>query len=344
MPLISVIVPNYNHAPYLRQRFNSIFNQTFQDFEVIILDDCSTDNSKEIIEEYRNHPQISHIVYNETNCGSPFKQWAKGIDLAQGEYVWIAESDDWAELNFLEKIIPFLNSDHQIALAFSASSWVYSDHIEKVLLCSDNFKMNGLDFIKSKMICGNSIHNASAVVFRKEKIKHISKNYTNFMGSGDYLFWINLCENGNVFYIASCLNNFRKHKENTTKQNNSNGNVYKEDYTIFNYLCKKGYVSSLGKKCIISFYLAKIKHYSNQSNRKELINLWEKESEKLFFYQSFCFLIGLFLRSLPQHLKEILEKKIPWSYYYSNYSSLELIWNMLHLPNTNLKQLFTKKK
>ena len=46
MPLVSVIVPNYNHAPYLRQRLDSIFNQTFQDFEVIILDDCSTDNCK----------------------------------------------------------------------------------------------------------------------------------------------------------------------------------------------------------------------------------------------------------------------------------------------------------
>ena len=52
MPQVSVIVPNYNHAPYLRQRLDSIFNQNFQDFEVIILDDCSTDNSKEIIEEY----------------------------------------------------------------------------------------------------------------------------------------------------------------------------------------------------------------------------------------------------------------------------------------------------
>ena len=61
-PRVSVIVPNYNHAPYLRQRLDSIFNQTFQDFEVIILDDCSTDNSKEVIEEYRNRSQVSHVV------------------------------------------------------------------------------------------------------------------------------------------------------------------------------------------------------------------------------------------------------------------------------------------
>ena len=61
MPLVSVIVPNYNHAPYLRQRLDSIFNQTFHDFEVIILDDCSTDNSIEIIEEYMSEDTLGYI-------------------------------------------------------------------------------------------------------------------------------------------------------------------------------------------------------------------------------------------------------------------------------------------
>ena len=78
--MVSIIVPNYNHAPYLEQRFDSIYNQTYQDFEVIILDDCSTDASKSIIEKYRNHPKTKHIVYNSSNSSSPFKQWNKGID------------------------------------------------------------------------------------------------------------------------------------------------------------------------------------------------------------------------------------------------------------------------
>ena len=68
--LISVIVPNYNHASFLKQRIDSILNQTFQDFELIILDDCSTDNSREIIETYRNHLKVSHIIYNTENSGS----------------------------------------------------------------------------------------------------------------------------------------------------------------------------------------------------------------------------------------------------------------------------------
>ncbi len=83
--MISVIIPNYNHAFYLEQRIESILSQNFKDFEVIILDDKSTDNSKEIIEKYRNHPpHISTIIYNEANSGSTFIQWNKGVSLSKG--------------------------------------------------------------------------------------------------------------------------------------------------------------------------------------------------------------------------------------------------------------------
>ncbi len=69
MPTVSVIVPNYNHASFLKQRINSILEQTYQDFELILLDDCSTDNSREILEQYRSNPHVSHIAHNEINSG-----------------------------------------------------------------------------------------------------------------------------------------------------------------------------------------------------------------------------------------------------------------------------------
>ena len=102
---VSVIVPNYNYARYLPIRLESILNQTFKDFELILLDDASTDNSIQILENYRNHPNVSQLVVNKVNTGSPFQQWMKGILLARGEYIWIAEADDIADLQFLETCI-----------------------------------------------------------------------------------------------------------------------------------------------------------------------------------------------------------------------------------------------
>ena len=127
MPTVSVIVPNYCHAPYLEQRIESILQQTFQDFELILLDDCSTDGSREILERYRNHPKVSGIFYNERNSGSPFKQWKKGLSKATGDYVWIAESDDFSSPCFLERCVRILDTRPDCSIVFT-SSYIVDSH------------------------------------------------------------------------------------------------------------------------------------------------------------------------------------------------------------------------
>ncbi|MCR5028013.1 MAG: glycosyltransferase [Fibrobacter sp.] len=237
-PLVSVIVPNYNHAKYLQQRLDSIFHQTFQDFEVIILDDCSTDNSKEIIEEYHNRPQVSHIVYNETNSGSPFKQWAKGFDLAQGEYIWIAESDDWAELNFLEETTRRLKVN-DVNLVFT-NSYIVTPNEKKIdIPIKEDTFLHGRSFLQKEMIFHNFILNASAVLFKKKALQSIPKTYQTFTSSGDWLFWIEFCLIGNVFYCAKILNYNNRHGMNTTAQwgkKMSSGTASCEDCIIHHYL------------------------------------------------------------------------------------------------------------
>ena len=89
-PLVSVIIPNYNHARFLDERIKSVLGQTYQNIEVIILDDCSTDNSREVIEKYRSNPKVTKIVYNEKNTGKPFQQWNKGMELAAGNIIWLS--------------------------------------------------------------------------------------------------------------------------------------------------------------------------------------------------------------------------------------------------------------
>ena len=127
MPLVSIIIPNYNHAPFLRQRIDSVLNQSFQDFELIFLDDRSTDGSRDIIESYRNDPHVSHVVFNEVNTGSAFSQWKKGIGLATGEWIWIAESDDWAEPDFLSTMLAESANHPNCGLLVSPPQYFYPD-------------------------------------------------------------------------------------------------------------------------------------------------------------------------------------------------------------------------
>ncbi|MBL0334186.1 MAG: glycosyltransferase family 2 protein [Chitinophagaceae bacterium] len=102
MPLVSVIIPNYNHAHCLEARIESVLAQSFSDFEMILLDDASADNSVAIIEKYRSHPKTTQVLLNSINTGSPFAQWQKGLASARGKWIWIAESDDIADPSFLE--------------------------------------------------------------------------------------------------------------------------------------------------------------------------------------------------------------------------------------------------
>ena len=119
--MVSVIIPNYCHARYLKQRIDSVLAQTYSDIEVVLLDDCSTDSSREILESYRSHPRIKQIVYNDRNSGSAFAQWQKGFALTGGEYIWIAESDDYADPTFLERCVAALDSDSDCVIAHTLS-------------------------------------------------------------------------------------------------------------------------------------------------------------------------------------------------------------------------------
>src|SRR5271155_4024439 len=116
MPTVSIIVPNYNHARFLRQRIDSILTQTFQDFELILLDDCSTDQSRSILREYTTDPRV-RLEFNDANSGSTFKQWNKGVSLTRGKYIWIAESDDYADPRLLERLVGELDADMNVTFA-----------------------------------------------------------------------------------------------------------------------------------------------------------------------------------------------------------------------------------
>lgn len=234
-PFVSVIVPNYNHARYLEQRLDTVFNQTYQNFEVIILDDKSTDNSLEVINRYKDNPHLSQIVVNEQNTGSPFKQWDKGINLAKGELIWIAESDDYNELTFLDELITEWGKHKDVVVAFSnyvmfwGADFLYQK--ERKNQCFD-----GKNFIKNRMARGNQIMNASGVLFKKNTYKEIGKEYISYKSAGDYLMWVMILGFGKVVRINKNLTYFRQSTSSVTGRLERIGITANEDRKVFDYI------------------------------------------------------------------------------------------------------------
>lgn len=278
--LVSVIIPNYSHARYLKQRLDSVFNQTYQNFEVIILDDCSTDNSLEIIEQYKDNPHLSKVVVNETNSGSTFIQWEKGIELAKGEWIWIAESDDYSELCFLEEMVKQIEDLEGVVLAFCSSQFVSEKG--ELMAMNDGWDQDlyvwddGLDFIRERQCKGNSIWNASSALFAKSVIQKVPKAYQTYKMAGDKLFWIELALCGGVVHLNKRLNFYRRHLGSVTHKRVLDGTLYREEYSIMSYMHKQGLVKGVCWLDAWLYYVARImtEEFDSESIRMDLLELW----------------------------------------------------------------------
>lgn len=241
MPTISVIVPNYNHAQFLKQRIESILGQTYKDFELILLDDCSSDSSREVMEQYRNNPHVTHIVYGESNSGSAFRQWDKGISLAKGEWIWVAESDDYAEPTFLERLLKEVDKVPDCVLAYSATFWV-DQQDRKLWETPHNDKVNvyeGHDFIHQKLAVCNSIANVSECLFRRDKFRPTENyRYEHMRLCGDWFFYVLLAEQGRVVEVEKPLSYYRQHQSNISSDAEHRGLTFLEGANVLEYMKK----------------------------------------------------------------------------------------------------------
>jgi len=230
-PLVSVIIPNFNHEIYLKQRIESVLDQTFTDFELIILDDHSTDNSRAIIETYRSNHKIKHIIYNDANSGSPFIQWKKGIELALGKYIWIAESDDYSDPAFLETVTASMEKEPAAVICYTDSNIVENGKVDETanpsyyynkLFAStrwfENFVNDGIDELINYMGGFCTIINASGCVFLKSAFPLKSKALDKFKYCGDWFTWIEMLGGGKIIYLKKPLNYFRIHANSTVNQ------------------------------------------------------------------------------------------------------------------------------
>jgi glycosyltransferase involved in cell wall biosynthesis len=251
-PRVSVIVPNYNYAHFLRRRLQTILDQTYTDYEIIYLDDCSTDNSAEVVAEFAHDPRIRCLA-NTTNSGSPFIQINKGVRLAAGEYIWVAEADDFADRHFLETLVPLLAQNANVGVAYCQS--IAIDEHENVLFSMEkhtdyldcqrwkhDFIANGKRECRNYLLYSNTIPNFSAVLFRRSVFEQAGYAEESLRLCGDWLTWVKMLMISDVAFVAKPLNYYRWHTGSVRKTLNYISNVH-ERYYLYSYLHAKNNIS-----------------------------------------------------------------------------------------------------
>ncbi len=268
---VSVVVPNYNYANFLEERLCSIWYQEYPVFEVIVLDDKSTDESLDVIRFLTNkHKRQIRLIENRKNSGSVFKQWHKGAQLARGELLWIAEADDSAEPLFLPSLINLYYQDSKIGLAYCQSKQI--DENGRFLAKNYHYYTNEIDSqrwqrsyicegeeeIKVGLSVRNTILNVSSVLFKREALLPILSSYLDrivneFKVAGDWFVYLKLLENYSIGYSPNSNNVHRRHSSSVTSENNH----LQEINFIHNYIEEK-YVLDESSRSMMSEEIKKL--------------------------------------------------------------------------------------
>ncbi|WP_082641054.1 glycosyltransferase [Sinorhizobium sp. GL28] len=226
-PCVSVIVPSFNCAPYLRQRLESIANQSFRDIEILLLDDLSTDNSREILVDFANSSIESKLFFAERNSGSVFKAWERGIELAQGDLIWLAEADDWCEPDFLHRAIaafaqPGVRLVHGRSIPVNSHGAIAGDWNDLYLDAiapgkwTRSFTSPAAKEVNEAYGRANAIPNASAVVTRRLSAQRAIRMAQHFRLAGDWAFYLTAIAGGRIAYCHEAVNYHRRHESSVT--------------------------------------------------------------------------------------------------------------------------------
>lgn len=231
-PRISVIVPNYNYARFLPQRIASILNQELPVWEIIFLDDASSDDSLNVAARLLKDCGIHYrIIPNAANSGSVFAQWQKGVDLARGDIVWIAEADDWAAASFTRTAAEAFRAE-DVVLSYTQSNQVsqtseilcphYLDYVADI--DRDRWRRpfvnEGQRELDEGLSVKNTIPNVSGVLFRREALADTLARHMDEIGSyrvaGDWCVYAHLATRGKIAFDPRPLNYHRRHAESVT--------------------------------------------------------------------------------------------------------------------------------
>lgn len=218
-PKISVCIPTYNYGSYITDAIDSVLAQSFTEYELIVVDNCSTDETAVLVEKYLGKDPRIKFIRNDSNIGM-VENWNKCLALATGEYVKILCADDVLAASCLEKSMDIFAAEPDVALVSCARSIVdrglnalttraYSAHSEVI---------DGGRAVDRCLTYGvNFIGEPSAVIFKRE---HASRGFNfRYRQLVDLEMWFFLLKSGRYAYINEALCSVRLHEQQQTKSN-----------------------------------------------------------------------------------------------------------------------------
>ena len=214
MPRVSVVVPCYRLGHLLADCVGSILSQTFEDLEVLIMDDCSPDNTPEVAVALTD-PRVRYIR-NEHNLGH-LRNYNRGLSLARGEYLWLISADDRLRRPYVaERFVKLLDARPDVGYVFcpvmkfndDGDTHLYGEH------GADDVVFNGHDFLR-RLANGNSVPAPSGLV-RRSCYERISMFPLNMPFAGDWYLWSAFALFTNVGYLAEPMVGYRVHTGNMT--------------------------------------------------------------------------------------------------------------------------------
>lgn len=254
---VSAVIPNYNYENYIESRIDSVLNQNYPIYELIILDDKSSDNSIEVIENKiikvkEKYPDlIVKFIPNKVNSGNVFKQWAKCFEVSSGDYLWICEADDLCSKYFLNSVMKGFEKDNKVVLSYSESKAIDENNktfknnlrdwidIYGTGRWNNDYTCTGKEELKSVLCINNTIANVSGVVFKKTDsipFADYLKTSQKFILAGDWYFYTKVLLHGNIHYCSDSFNYHRIHSGSVTSTTD-NFIHYKEVRYIQDSIC-----------------------------------------------------------------------------------------------------------
>jgi len=220
LPKVSVLIPTYNYARYLPEAIESVLSQDFPDYELVIVDDCSQDESAEVLRRYDGTDSRVRVRINRTNLGM-VDNWNFCLSLARGEYVQFLFGDDkLGDRQTLSKMAGLLDANPRAVMAIAARNII--DESSKIVevrgeLGAAGFHRGWELIARCFEMNANIIGEPSVVMFRRHSAaRGFNRDYRQLT---DLEMWFHLLENGNAVYTPESLYSFRRHARQQTEVN-----------------------------------------------------------------------------------------------------------------------------